>query len=393
MQKSRAVIVALGALFLGIGAVFVADGLLVSAAAVILKSRGDFALGVITALFFTGAISCMLFAPRIIATLGFVRSYSLFSALFALVCLAHTLSSNLVLWGILRFFVGFCYYSLVLIAESWLNARAKESIRSRVLSFYEIVFYVCFGIGTVIMGLNFSIDALFLIAASFIILGQIPLALTSTRTPKLASQPTRRLPDVFSLAPLALATSVVAGLLMNGFFTMAAAFVLSVGGSVADASLFIVCGMCGGAFAHTICGSFSDKFGRKYAIILFGLVALAGCVVLFFGALFAGAVVLGFGIFVMYSLALARANDVVGDPSKCVEVGRTLLFAYLIGSIASPLLISGFLHVFGGNGYVFFNVLFLVCLLIFALFQKFVPKHLRREFRRHGGKSLVYTEN
>ena len=49
---------------------------------------------------------------------------------------------------------------------------------------------------------------------------------------------------------------------------------------------------------------------------------------------------LGLTIFSLYPLAVARANDVVDENKDIVEISRTLLFMYSIGSFSSPLLIG-----------------------------------------------------
>lgn len=393
MRSSSGVILNFSALFLGIWLIFIADGLLVSSTAVVLKAHSWLATGLITACMFAGALFCALFAPKFIARFGFVRSYALFSALFALCVLGHIFSDSLFVWGALRVGVGFCYYSIVLVAESWLNARAISSFRSRILSFYEIVFYVGFGVGTAIMGLNLEIFWLFLITTICIILGQIPLNLTSLRSPPLPKQAPKALPRVFDLAPLALFTSICAGLLMNGFFTMASAYAISAGKTPAQASIFIICGMLGGCLAHTICGSLSDKLGRKFAILVFDLLAIAASMMLLFEAFFyLSAVILGAGICVLYSLALARANDVVKDKSECVNVSRTLLFSYLIGSSLSPVFIGGGLALFGSVGYGVFCLLVSVALFVFALFQRSVLPAQREKFEHQNGVSIVFKK-
>ena len=49
---------------------------------------------------------------------------------------------------------------------------------------------------------------------------------------------------------------------------------------------------------------------------------------------------MGLTIFSLYPLAVARANDVVDENKDIVEISRTLLFMYSIGSFSSPLLIG-----------------------------------------------------
>ncbi len=397
IRGSLGVIFAFSMLFLGIGFIFIADGLLVSSTAIILKKQPQIVTGIITACLFVGALLGIFFTPKLIARLGFLRSYAVISAIFALVCLLHTTTDHLIFWGVFRVVVGYCYYSIVLIAETWLNARAIDQIRSRVLSFYEIVFYLGFISGTLIMGLDLPTLWIFIIATGFVILGQIPLNLTFIKAPQIKKS--QKTPfSLFQIAPLALITSIAAGLLMNGFFTMAPLYAISAGKTTFEASLFMIVGMLGGLCAHTFCGKISDHFGRRITIIAFTFLAVAASALLFLTetttlGFFGSAVFLGAGICVLYSLALARANDHLKDKALSVEIGRRLLFCYLMGSFASPVIIGIFLHLWDSTGYPLFNVTISAILLVVALTQNSLPAHKRQHFQRHGGLSSVFYKN
>lgn len=399
MAGSKRAITSLNALFIGVSFIFIASGLVVSSAGVLLNDMGasKTQIGLITSFFFIGAITCTIVSHRLISKVGHMRAYAIFTALFAISALLHDMSNNLIFWAILRFMLGFCYYSIVLIVESWLNEKIPNSIRSRVLGFYEIVFYSTFAIGAVIMSMDLSTTKVFLIGTISIILGSIPLNFLKIKSPKIPKAISISLPRIYNIAPLALATSIIAGLTMNGFFSMASLFIITQGYTPAQAGIFIIIGMCGGFMAHTIFGTISDKFGRKLAIILASSIALFAClgfisvnpdiitqyIIVFF---------LGFGIFVLYALALARANDVVTDKNAYVEVVRALLFSYLIGSFLSTIIIGFLINQFGFTAFIYYYIVLLAFLIIFAIFQKNVPKEQEVAFTRHSGHSVIFDE-
>lgn len=399
MAGSKRAITSLNALFIGVSFIFIASGLVVSSAGVLLNDMGTSKtqIGLITSFFFIGAITCTIVSHRLISKVGHMRAYAIFTALFAISALLHDMSNNLIFWAILRFMLGFCYYSIVLIVESWLNEKIPNSIRSRVLGFYEIVFYSTFAIGAVIMSMDLSTTKVFLIGTISIILGSIPLNFLKIKSPKIPKAISISLPRIYNIAPLALATSIIAGLTMNGFFSMASLFIITQGYTPAQAGIFIIIGMCGGFMAHTIFGTISDKFGRKLAIILASSIALFAClgfisvnpdiitqyIIVFF---------LGFGIFVLYALALARANDIVTDKNAYVEVVRALLFSYLIGSFLSTIIIGFLINQFGFTAFIYYYIVLLAFLIIFAIFQKNVPKEQEVAFTRHSGHSVIFDE-
>ena len=51
-------------------------------------------------------------------------------------------------------------------------------------------------------------------------------------------------------------------------------------------------------------------------------------------------ILLGFSIFSIYPLALSRANDVVDENKDIVEISRSLLFAYGLGSFIAPIFLG-----------------------------------------------------
>ncbi len=140
---------------------------------------------------------------------------------------------------------------------------------------------------------------------------------------------------------------------------MSALFILAQGYSAKEAGVFIVSSMCGGFLSHMFFGVLSDKFGRKFAIILASCIALISSLLFIvikpsINIQYIFAFFLGIGIFVLYALALARANDVIEDKSRCVEVGRALLFSYLLGSFFSPLIIGFAINTLGDFGFIYF---------------------------------------
>ena len=373
MISSKRTIKSLTALFVAMAFMFAGNALVVSSVGVILKQReiSEIAIGVISAFFFLGAAFSTISAHRIIAQIGHIRAFGICSAVFSICIILHSLSANLVLWAILRFLLGYAYYGLLMIIESWLNEKAKNAVRSRVLSFYEVVFYLSFGSGILLMGLDFATHTLFMIAACLIMFSSLPLNLLRINEPPLPQKMPISIPKVFNIAPLALVGSFVGGMLMNGFFAMASVFALLKGFSVSEVSFFMFSAMFGGFIGQTMIGAVSDRFGRKIAIMIVAFIALVGSV----GFLAnlgvwqscAFAVVLGAGIFCIYALSLARANDMLKDKSKSVEISRTVLFCYSIGSLIAPLALGILMRCFGVGGFVWFYIANLAFLIIFAI--------------------------
>lgn len=373
MISSKRTIKSLTALFVAMAFMFMGNALVVSSLGVVLKQRGanEVMIGAINACFFLGATISTISSHRIISRIGHIRAFGIFVAIFSICIILHSVSENLFLWAILRLCLGFAYYGLLIIIESWLNEKARNAVRSRVISFYEVVFYLSFGAGILLMGLDFSAHTLFSFAACLIMFSSLPLNLLRINEPHLPERVPISLPKVFSIAPLALVGSFVGGMLMNGFFSMASVFALLRDFSVSEVSYFMFCAMFGGFIGQSLIGIISDRFGRKIVIMLVAFVALMGSVgflvnlSIFVAYIFA--VVLGAGLFCIYSLSVARANDMLKDKSKSVEISRAMLFTYALGSLIAPLLLGILMQRFSVGGFAWFYIANLAFLIIFAI--------------------------
>ncbi len=373
MISSKRTIKSLTALFVAMAFMFMGNALVVSSVGVILKQRGasEVMIGIVNAFFFLGAALSTISSHRIISRVGHIRAFGIFVAIFSICIILHSMSENLFLWAILRLCLGFAYYGLLMIIESWLNEKAKNAVRSRVLSFYEVVFYLSFGLGILLMGLDFTSHTLFMLAACLIMFSSLPLNLLRINEPPLPERVPISLPKVFNIAPLALVGSFIGGMLMNGFFSMASVFAILLGFSVGEVSSFMFSAMFGGFIGQSLIGVISDRFGRKIAIMLVAFVALAGSLGfladlgIYLACVFG--CVLGSGIFCIYALSMARANDMLKDKSKSVEISRAMLFAYSIGSLIAPLTLGILMQRFDTSGFVWFYIANLAFLIAFAV--------------------------
>ena len=380
------------ALFIGMSFLFVGNGLIISSAGVELKKMGadEVQTGFVIATFFIGAMLSTIFSHKIVSKVGHIRSFGIFASLFGIAAMFHDLSANLYLWAFLRGCLGFFYYSLLMIIESWLNARARNEVRSRVLAFYEITFYVCFGLGILVLSLNLSTSHVFLLSAAFILFSSIPLNLIRIKEPPIPEKKSVSIPKVFTLVPLALITSIVAGILVNGFFTMASVYVLLQGYGAKEVSFFMTVAMMGGFIAHSLIGGFSDKFGRRPVIMCCAGVSLCAATVFLIlkPSIYAQYVLsffLGSGVFCLYALALARANDVLKHKNQGVEVGRAILFSYSIGSLFSSVIMGASMKIWGFDGFMWVYVALLIFLIAFCFTQKTVPAQSRTDFEHSPG--------
>ena len=375
----------LGSLFSGVLFLFAGNSLFLSSAGVKLSQMGvdNLLIGLLNASFFSGAALSAVLAHRIISRIGHIRSFGVFGAVFAIGALAHGMTQSLWLWGLLRLLLGFCYYSLLMVAESWLSERSEHHNRSRILSYYNIVYYAAFSLGILLLGLGLNADRIFTLSAMLVMAAMVPIGMTRLPEPSLPPRQRISIPRVFDIVPLALVSSLLAGLMVNGFFTMASVFILQQGLAVKQVSYFLFAAMLGGFLIQWPIAKISDSTGRRNAIVVSATLALVATAVAAASAYFlpgqvwwqyAAAALFGSGVFTLYSLSLAQANDELPNHLNTVEVSRSLLFCYGIGSLSGPIVIGLMMRYIGNWG---FNLTFLACaavLLAYALKQPKLPK-------------------
>lgn len=396
MISPKRTIKILTALFVAIIFIFIGNSLALNSAGIMLKNINidNFYIGIITSFFFLGAIFSSIFGYKFISIYGYIRSYAVFTALFAISAILHNITENIIFWSILRFMLGFSYYSICMVVESWISARSRNEIRSRVFSVYTSIYYISSAFGMLLLSFGFTPSEIFVFSALFIMIGSIPLNVIRIKEPELPPKKKIFIPNVFTLVPLALAASFIAGILISGFFSMAGVFILCLGGDVKDAAFFILIAMVGGFLGHIFFGYFSDKFGRKFSI-------MAACTISFVSILlmlFVGenllfykifVIFLGFGIFCLYALSVARANDVLKNKSEVPKISATLLLNYSIGSLLGPIIIGYFMHKFEANGFIYIYLIGLVILFLVASFVDGVPKENRSKFMSHHPSEIL----
>lgn len=385
-------------LFASVFFLFAGFGLFLNSAGVKLSQMGvsNLTIGALNAAFFAGAALSAVAAHRIVSGVGHIRSFSVFGALFAMASLMHVMTQNLAAWGILRMVLGFCYFSMLMIAESWFSEQSAQEKRAKVLAVYNLVYYFAFTLGILLLSLNLSSDNVFVLGTLLVMTAMLPVSLTKMKAPQVPPRQKINIPRVWSIAPLAFVTAYLSGVMVNGFFTMASVFLLQQSFSLKQISVFLTASMIGGFAVQLPLAKLSDKFGRRNAILSCSALACAAALAALTGMLSGlatpmwhnvTAFAFGCGLFGLYALSIARANDKLPNNMNTVEVSRSLLFCYGVGSLTAPLLL-GLVMNFAPK-YGFYGVYALVSGLLaaFAYTQNIVPKEERSVFVNIPGNS------
>jgi MFS family permease len=355
----------ISSLFFAIAFLAIGYGMILTYVGVYLKDLGlnDAVIGLINASFFLGAIGSSIFSQKIISSVGHIRSFATFASLMVISFLIQALFFNEYLWALLRFISGFAFYSLLIIIESWLNEKSSQTHRGKILAIYTIIFYLATALGQLFLNIKGDITYIIFILGSVLILFSVLfISMTKIKEPILKPFEKYSFPKLYSVVPLALTGSFIGGFFVGGFFTMIPIYLMQKYSSIETVSIFMACSILGGLISQWPIGLLSDKYGRRKLIAFNGFYISFICLLFLFSIssvtmICILGILLGLSIFSIYPLSLSRANDVVDENKDIVEISRSLLFTYGLGSFIAPIFLGFGLYYYSGFIFVIFSIL------------------------------------
>ncbi len=372
------IIRAMSALLLGVAILNIGSGALMAIIGVRLSADGasSLVIGVITSAYFLGLLGGALWAAKVIDRVGHIRAFVVYAALDAVAVLLLVFAGDsLIAWLALRVIAGYAMAGLTMIAESWLNHRATNATRGRVLSVYIIVMNGAFAAGPLM--LNFGDpagSALLVVAGILLVASLIPVALTRTGNPQIGEQKRFGLGRLFAVSPLGVIGALTVGLVESAVFGLGAVYGDAIGLDTGQISLFLALTLGGVLLLQFPLGVLSDRFDREkliLAVALIGGFAALAIVILGtpgFGPLLALGFAVGGMASPLYPLSVAEANDWL-EADELVPAGASLVLAYALGATAGPLMGSAAMAALGPGGLFAFAACAMFALAVFALYQ------------------------
>ncbi len=331
--------------------------------------------GVIMAGFPVGLLLGALYAVRVVAAVGHIRAFAAFASIMSVAVLAHVLFIDAVTWFALRVVAGFCMAGMVMVVESWVNERATNQTRGRILSLYMITNYLGAGLGQFMLLIgNPAQFQLFVIASMVYSFALVPILLTRASAPKPSSPQRMTFRELFAVSPVGVTGTVCAGMANSSLYAMGAVFAREVGLSISEVSAFMAAAILGGMVLQFPLGRLSDRFDRRTVLtIASAATALAALAVIWaigqpVGVLFLTAAVYGAVCFAIYPLSVSQVNDLAA-PDRLVQVAAGLLIAYGIGASIGPIVAAQSMAIFGPEGFFLFIAGVNGALIVFTLFR------------------------
>ncbi|HYW92728.1 MAG TPA: MFS transporter [Gammaproteobacteria bacterium] len=343
------------------------------------------AIGVIMAFYSLGFVIGTLRAPRVIRRVGHIRAFSAFSAIACASVLLHPIYVNGSFWAVLRVITGFSVAGLMTVIESWVNTRATNETRGRLLSLYMLIFYSAAAAGQFMIGLGHPMGfALFSLVAVLMVLSAVPLSLTRAEAPLLVEVERLPLRKLYRISPSGLAGALVTGIVVSDFLALGPIYATRSGLSVSRVSIFMGVAVFGAMVLQWPAGRLADRYDRRRVLI--GLTALAAVASLAAG-LFGGysdavlfplaAVFMGLASS-MYPVSVAITNDFM-ETEQVVNASAGLLLSYGVGTCIGPVAGAVSMRAVGPAGLFLFSA---ACLVFLALL-------VRLQMRRYASVAVA----
>ena len=378
------------ALFTGYGILMIAHGLQGNLLGVrsVIEEFNFIATGTMMSGYFVGYFCGANMVPKLIGKVGHIRVFAAFASISSLAILVHAVFVNPIVWTCARFLTGFSIVGIFIVVESWLNDRANNRTRGKVLSIYMFVTLIGLAIGTLL--LNFSNPEKyepFILISVLLSMALIPILLAKRKPPKFRKIIGIKIKDLYKISPLGVVSMFCTGFIHSSIFTLGAVYAATMNFTIFEISLFLFLITVSGAFFQWPIGYYSDRFDRRLIIILCTFLSVIFCFLsilsvgehpeimhlsidweinklmfFIFITLYAGAAL------PLFTLNLTYVNDFV-EKEKFVAAGAGLQIIFGLGAMGGPILCSLFMYQYGSNGFFIFLIIFHLIIGLFGTYR------------------------
>ncbi len=373
----RSALMSSWALLLGFGILMLGDGLQQTLLAVRADQEGFSATvtGLVMSTFYVGFLLGSVMTPGFTAKVGHIRVFAALAALASAAILVHAVFVQVPVWIALRLISGFCFAGLYVVAESWLNDRATNETRGKLLSLYMLVSYVGVGAGQLLLNLAAPSEyPLFILTSVLISIAVIPLLLSAGSPPTFHESVDIRLRELFRITPLGIVTIFALGLVTATFFSLGPIYGRRMGLDVENISYFIASAVAGTIILQWPIGALSDRFDRRIVLTIATILTAAAAVGCVLASQISNTILLiavglfGGLAFPLYSVGIAYCNDHL-DVSQMIAASGALVLTSGLGAVLGPVLVAILMDRYGDQAFFWSMGAVHALISVFALYR------------------------
>tara|TARA_R110001592_G_scaffold226005_1_gene482035 strand:- start:1020 stop:2300 length:1281 start_codon:yes stop_codon:yes gene_type:complete len=364
------------ALFFSVGLLVIGNSFLMTLLGVRL-SLGDVSprlIGGVMVSYSIGFVLGTLYATLVIQRVGHIRAFAVFCAVLGIAALIYPMIDNFSLWVALRIIGGFAMAGLLIVSESWFSAIATNDNRSTIFSLYQICFYMATSIGQLLITLGHPGNYfLFSLVAAILMAAIVPLGLTRMQAPYLESIERLSLAKVFSVSPLSLMSTLVAGIIISSFYGVGPLFAKLIGFTVDQIAWFMSASVFTAMLFAWPVGWLCDRVDRVKMLLFLGALAAFFSLILAFNIESFWLTIIANGVFIafvaaIYPIGVALMNDRI-EHAQMISASATLLLSFGVGSSIGPVLSSSMIEWFGAGGMYMGNTVLLLSLCAYTQYR------------------------
>lgn len=369
-------LVACWAILLGIGFMMLANGLQGTLLGVRAGIEGfsTFTTGIMMSGYFVGMFIGSLLTPILVNRVGHIRVFSALASLASISILFHGIYIDAWVWWAMRVITGLSFAGFYVVTESWLNDRASNETRGKMLSVYMLIVTGSMGAGQFLLNLARpdAID-LFILISVIISFGLIPILLTVKPAPNFATSSKMSVIDLYRASPLAVIGNGLTGMAQGTLVGLGAIYASQVLVDLKAISWFMASIMIGSLIMQGPVGYISDRIGRRGVMAGLSIMAMVSCAIAAVmptdGLLFYLVIVaLGGAAMPIYSVCIAYANDRL-EPHQIIGASGSLVMVAGIGAMIGPILIAFFMDLLGPEFYFWGIASVFAIILMFTLIR------------------------
>jgi MFS family permease len=313
--------------------------------------------GVVMSCYYIGYLLGTVAAPRLLRQVGHIRVFAALAAIASAAILVQASFVHPALWAVMRLISGLCFAGIYVVAESWLNDRASQANRGRLLAVYMVVLYVGLGAAQFLLILsNPSTPVPFMLVSVLISLSMVPIVVSAQQIPERAVPRKVRYRDLYRNSPLGVVAVSVSGMISAIIFSMGPVYARLSGLGNSGIATFMAVSILAAVVTQYPVGRLSDRMDRRTVIaavctlatIVAGSIAAFGtmprALFLLLAALFSG-----FAL-TLYSLAVSHVNDKL-EPTQMVAASSALLRLNGGAAAIGPVLAGSLIAAFGPPAY------------------------------------------
>lgn len=217
------------------------------------------------------------FVPFFAARYGVVRLLIGASLACIVTLMLFKMTSNIYLWFPIRFVFSTALGVLFVLSEYWINQAAPESRRGLVMGIYATSLALGFAIGPAILKLSGTTGWMpYLSGAVLFAVAILPVLAARTVSPKTGEPSQHSVFFFMRAAPIATWAAFCFGAMETGGFSILPVYGLRLGFDESEAATLVSLMALGGILFQVPIGMMSDRYDRRYILLVLALLGIAG---------------------------------------------------------------------------------------------------------------------